>query len=69
MALSDSINEEHSSEQLRQVLARTQRQLAEAKQRNSDLAEATYRGAYDAVMAMKPIQPVIAPKKDIRKGK
>jgi len=69
VALSDSINEEHSSEQLRQVLARTQRQLAEAKQRNSDLAEATYRGAYDAVMAMKPIQPVIAPKKDIRKGK
>lgn len=67
--LSDAINEEHNSEQLRQVLARTQRQLAEAKQRNSDLAEATYRGAYDAVMALPPIKPVTPPKKDNRKVK
>jgi len=69
VALSDSINEEHSSEQLRIVLARTQRQLAEAKQRNGELAEATYRGAYDAVMALPPIKPVVAPKKDTRKAK
>lgn len=69
MGLNDSINEEQNSEQLRQVLQRTQRQLAEAKQRNSDLAEATYRGAYDAVLSLKPIQPVAAPVVDKRKTK
>lgn len=67
--LDDAINEERSTEQLRQTLARTQRQLAEAKQRNADLAAATYNGAWDAVMSMKPIAPVVAPKKDNRKAK
>lgn len=67
--LDDTINEEHNSEQLRQVLARTQRQLAEAKQRNADLSAATYSGAWDAVMSLPPIKPVVAPKKDSRKAK
>ena len=67
--LDDSINEEHNSEQLRQTLARTQRQLSEAKQRNSDLAAATYSGAWDAVMSMKPILPVKPPVIDKRKAK
>ena len=69
MPLDDSINEEHNSEQLRQTLARTQRQLSEAKQRNSDLAAATYSGAWDAVMSMKPILPVKPPVIDKRKAK
>jgi hypothetical protein len=59
--LDDAINEERATEQLRQTLARTQRQLAEAKQRNADLAAATYSGAWDAVMSMKPILPVVPP--------
>ena len=67
--LNESINEEHSNEQLRQTLARTQRQLAEAKQRNADLAAATYSGAWDAVMSMKPILPVKLPAADKRKAK
>ena len=69
MALDESLNEEKSTEQLRAVLQRTQRQLAEAKQRNADLSEATYRGAYDAVMSMKPIAPVTPPKLGNRKAK
>ena len=69
VALDDAITEENSSEKLRQVLSRTQRQLAEAKQRNADLADATYRGAYDAVMAMEPILPVKPPVADKRKSK
>jgi hypothetical protein len=67
--LSDAINEEHNSEQLRQVLSRTQRQLAEAKERNHQMVEATYRGAFDAVMSLPPIKSVTPPKKDIRKAK
>lgn len=67
--LDDAINDEQNSEQLRQVLSRTQRQLAEAKQRNNDLVAATYRGAFDAVMSLPPIKPVTAPKKDVRKVK
>ena len=67
--LSDAINEEHSSEQLRQVLSRTQRQLAEAKERNNQMVEATYRAAFDAVISLPPIKPVLAPKKDTRKAK
>ena len=67
--LDETINEENSNEQLRHTLARTQRQLAEAKQRNADLAAATYSGAWDAVMSMKPIMPVTPPKKDSRKAK
>ena len=67
--LDDAINEERNSEQLRQALARTQRQLAEAKQRNADLSAATYSGAWDAVMSLPPIKPVVAPKKDNRKAK
>jgi hypothetical protein len=67
--LDETINEEHNSEQLRQTLARTQRQLAEAKQRNADLTAATYSGAWDAVMSMKPILPVKPPAIDKRKTK
>lgn len=67
--LEDAINEEASLDQIRQVLARTQRQLAEAKDRNNQMVEATYRGAFDAVAAMNPIKPVTAPKKDTRKAK
>ena len=69
MALDEAITEESSSEKLRQVLSRTQRQLAEAKQRNADLADATYRGAFDAVMVMEPILQVKQPVTDKRKAK
>jgi hypothetical protein len=67
--LSDAINEESSNEKLRQALSRTQRQLAEAKDRNNQMVDATYRGAFDAVMSMKPILPIAPPKKDTRKTK
>ena len=67
--LSDAINEENSTEELRKALSRAQRQLAEAKDRNNQMVDATYRGAFDAVMSMKPIQPVVPPKKDARKNK
>ena len=46
-----------------------QRQLASAKQRNNDLVAATKQGAYEAMITLGKVPPVIAPKKDTRKSR
>ena len=53
--------------ELRQALLRVQKQLVQAKDRNEQVVEATYRGAYDAMLSMGKVPPVISPKKDTRK--
>ena len=52
---------------LRKALVNTQKQLQKAKQRTDELAEATFRAAYDATLSMGEIKPVPVPKKDTRK--
>ena len=54
---------------LRKALIRAQRQMAENKQKDKGLVEATYQGAYDAMLAQGKIPPVPAPKKDPRKAR
>ena len=55
--------------ELRKALINTQKQLQKAKQRTDELAEATFRAAYDATLSMGAIKPVPAPKNDTRKAK
>jgi hypothetical protein len=55
--------------ELRKILLNTQKQLIKAKQKTADLVEATYKGAYEAMLAMGPISPITAPKLDARKAK
>ena len=55
--------------ELRKALVNTQKQLAKAKQRNDELAEAVIQAAKDAMIAFGPIQSVKEPIKDIRKTK
>jgi len=53
--------------ELRKALIRVQRQLLEAKQRTTELVEATIQASYDATLAMGAIAPVITPEVDKRK--
>lgn len=55
--------------ELRKALINTQKQLQKAKERTFELAEATFRAAYDATLSMGEVKPVTIPKKDIRKAK
>ena len=48
--------------ELRRVIMRLQKNLAQVKQRNLELVEATYQGSHDAVMALGKIEPVPEPK-------
>jgi len=54
---------------LRKALIRAQRQMAENKQKDKGLVEATYQGAYDAMLAQGKVPAVLAPKKDPRKAR
>ena len=54
---------------LQRALLLVQKQLQKAKQRNIELSDATYRGAYDATLAMGGVLSVSAPKIDKRKAK
>jgi hypothetical protein len=72
VSLKDKIKDSELNEQaseLRKALLHTQRQLADAKNRNLELSEATRRGAYEAMISLGKIAAVPAPKKDPRKGK
>jgi len=53
--------------ELRKALNNAQKQLAKAKIRNDELVVATLRGAYEAMLALGKVDPVAAPKKDVRK--
>lgn len=66
VALEDSIAEEGSVELLRQALARTQKQLADAKHRTDELVFATVNAARDAALSFGAIKPVTEPPKDKR---
>jgi hypothetical protein len=55
--------------ELRKALNNTQKQLASAKIRNDELVAATFRGAYEAMLTLGKVPPVIPPKKDTRKAK
>ena len=57
------------AEDLREQLSRLHVQLRKAKNRNEALVEATLQGSRDALVALGPIPPVPAPKKDRRKAK
>lgn len=67
--LEPHVEEAEDVQALRKTLVRTQKQLAEAKNRNEHLVEATYAGAYDALLTLGRIQNVPAPAKDKRKGR
>ncbi len=53
--------------ELKQSLARTQRQLARAKGKTDDLVEATLQAARDAVLSYSPPKELPAPAKDKRR--
>jgi len=55
--------------ELRKALNNAQKQLSKAKIRNDELVIATQRGAYEAMLALGQVPPVLAPKKDVRKAK
>jgi len=72
MSLKDSIeSQEHKEElgELRKALVHAQLQLKKARQRTEELAEATFRAAYEATLAMGAVKPVEAPKLLKAKGK
>jgi hypothetical protein len=54
--------------ELRKALNNAQKQLSKAKIRNDELVVATHRGAYEAMLALGKVPPVVAPKKDVRKA-
>lgn len=68
MSLEDSLSnlpegiESEDVKELRNALFRLQKQLLKAKTRNEDLVEATHQAAYDAMLAMGPLKPVVEPK-------
>ena len=64
-ALPEGIESEEVGE-LRRALMRLQKQLLQTKQRTDDLVEVTRQAAYDAMLAMGPINPVKAP--EVSKG-
>ena len=54
---------------LRKALVNTQKQLQKAKLRTDELAEATFRAAYDATLSMGPISVIPKPVLKVSKGK
>lgn len=67
MSIQEELNQEQELAALRTANWNLQRQLRQAKAKVDDLAEATYRGARDATVALGPIKPVSAPAKDSRR--
>lgn len=57
---------EEQIEDLRKANINLQRQLKQAKDRNAELAEATYQGAFDGMVSLGPLRPVKPPKRDTR---
>jgi len=74
MALSDDLEQlkketDPEIADLRKALVQAQKQLAKAKDRTSELVDATLRAAYDATLALGKVQPVEPPVADKRKAK
>ena len=61
--------ESQDVKELRSALMRMQKQLRQAKERTQDLVEATHQAAYDAMLTMGKIAPVVEPTIDKRKTK
>jgi hypothetical protein len=61
--------ESQDVKELRSALMRMQKQLRQAKERTQDLVEATHQAAYDAMLTMGKISPVVEPTIDKRKAK
>jgi hypothetical protein len=55
--------------ELRQIIVRLQKQLKKAKERTEDLVETTQQAAYDAMISMGKVPPVIEPVADKSKKK
>lgn len=55
--------------ELRKALLNTQKELAKVKLKTFELVEATHKGAYEAMLAMGGVKPVIPPSIDKRKAK
>lgn len=64
--LSEEIEDTISKDSLQRTNDRLMRQLAEAKQRNKQMIEAAYQGAYDAMSTVQ-LDPVKAPRLSRRK--
>ena len=62
----DALEESVEEVGLREANARLQAQLVKAKDRTQKLVDVTIQAAYDAMLAMGPIDPVAAPEKDAR---
>jgi len=72
MSLKDSlenIGHQEEVEEIRKALVNAQLQLKKARQRTEELAEATFRAAYEATLAMGAIKPVESPSLIKTKGK
>lgn len=68
MSLQDKLEESETVEQLRTALVRTQKQLAQARERTDALVAATVDAARDATLALGGIKPVPVPKALKTKG-
>lgn len=61
--------ESQDVKELRSALIRVQKQLRQSKERTQDLVETSHQAAYDAMLTMGKIAPVVAPVPDKRKTK
>lgn len=67
MSINAEIAEEATTVELRDALARTQRQLRQAKAKTEQMVEAAHQGAKDALLALGPLPAVPAPAPDRRR--
>jgi hypothetical protein len=67
-ALADDLDDARRLEELERTARRLQRQLAQAKAKNTELAEAVYEGAKEAALIQGLPKPVPAPKAKAGKG-
>jgi len=67
-ALADDLDDARRLEELERTARRLQRQLAQAKAKNTELAEAVYEGAREAALIQGLPKPVPAPKAKAGKG-
>lgn len=54
---------------VKNALLRTQKQLLEGKKRGAEYVEAVHQGAFDAMVVLGKVKPVVVPSKDSRKSK
>src|ERR1035437_3124479 len=68
MSIDDELESTQSTNELRQTLVHTQRQLARAKAKNEDVLEAIYRATRDAIQVEKAFPQTPRPKHDHRRS-